>query len=168
MSRYHNIVPVPLGELRDLDGALPESIVYPGTLVTAKSEMAGGSSTHAQPAQPNSVFALNASENNHGVLIVMEQEEMNVTVANPAANPFEASVSGGGQVHARGHVLKHGEEVTVRMGVAAVIVSGDMLYPSANGKVTKVSASQVPMFSAIEVCAADSEDDDLRILARVL
>jgi len=167
MSRYNNIVPIPLGEIRCLDGALPESEVYPGTLVTAIAEMAGGSSLHAQSAQPNATFALNAVGITAGMLIVMEQEEMDVTVANPAAEPFAASEAGGPQVHARAHVLKAGEEVTVIMAAAATIVSGTILYAAADGKVA-TAVNGLAMFSAIETCADDSENDDLRILARVL
>ena len=167
MSRYNTIVPIPLGELRDLDGALPESIVYPGTLVTAITDVAGGSSTHSQPSRANSVFALNAVGISAGALIIMEQPEMDVTVANPAANPFSASVAAGIQVHARGHVLKSGEEVTVRMAAAAAVAAGDTLYAAANGKVAK-AVQGLAMFTAIETCADDSADDDLRILARVL
>jgi hypothetical protein len=129
--------------------------------------MAGGSSLHAQPAQPNSTFTLNAVGKSAGVLIVMEQEEMNVTVANPAAESFAASEPNGPQVHARAHVLKSGEEVTVVMAAAATIASGTILYAAANGKVA-TAVQGVAMFSAIETCAADSADDELRILARVL
>ena len=167
MSRYNNIVPVPLGEIRCLDGALPESIVYPGTLVTAIAEMAGGSSLHVQPAQPNATFVLNAAGITAGMLIIMEQEEMDVTVANPAAEPYAASESNGPQVHARAHVLKTGEEVTVIMAAADTIAAGTILYAAAEGKVA-TAVQGVAKFSAIETCADDSADDELRILARVL
>jgi len=158
MSRFNSVVPVPLGEIRCLDGKLGAA-AKAGILVTAIGSFAGGSSTHMQPDYPNAVFALNTSENNNGVLIVMEQEDL-VTGEITDARAINT--------HARAHVLHSGEECTVILAAAASIVSGDMLYPSASGTVTKVDALQTPMFSAIETCATTSTGDDLRILARVL
>lgn len=168
MSRYNNVVPVPLGEIRCLDGKLVAAAL-PGTLVTAVSDMAGGDATHAQPGTGvgfglNAKFTANAAENTRGVMIVMNQEEL---VLQPTSKTFAKDD------HVRAHVLKSGEECTVIMAAAAVIASGNLLCPAAGGKVEKLvaegaSANGSPMFSAIETCASTSTGDDLRILARVL
>lgn len=95
-------------------------------------------------------------------MIVMEQEDL-VTQA------ISAAFADGS--HARAHVLKSGEEVTVILAAAAVIAAGDKLAPAANGKVVKVTGEQGeadPMFVAIETATAESTGDGLRILARVL
>lgn len=160
MSKFNSIVPVPLGEIRRLDGKLATAML-PGTLVTAIGELGGGSSTHTQPTYPNVTFTANTSENTSGVLIVMFEEDM-VTAADAISVALPISS------HARASVLKPGEEVTVIMSEAATIAAGDKLYPAADGKVAKVDNSQTPMFSAIETCATTSTGDDLRILARVL
>lgn len=158
MSKFNSVVPVPLGEIRRLDGKLG-SAMKPGTLVTAVGAFGGGSSTHIQPDYPNALFTANGVGNTTGVLIVMNQDDL-VTAEIYDDLPINS--------HARAHVLKSGEEVTVIMSEAAVINAGDKLYPAANGKVAKVVDDEVPMFQAIETCAADSTGDDLRILARVL
>jgi hypothetical protein len=158
MSKFHNIVPVPLGEIRCLDGKL-DTAAKPGILVTALSAFGGGSSTHPQPDYPNAVFTLNTELNTSGVLILINQEDL-VTTAITEDIPSNS--------HARAHVLKAGEECTVILTTGDVIAAGDMLYPTADGKVEKGDGSQTPLFTAIETAAADSADDDLRILARVL
>lgn len=167
MSKFNSVVPVPLGEIRRLDGKLL-SQAKPGTLVTAVAEFAGGSDTHFQPATPNAKFTLNVKDNVRGVLIVMEQEEL--FMASPLGNGVGGKISDdyAAGSHVRAHVLKSGEEVTVILTAAATINSGDLLYTEANGTVKKVSSSEVPMFIAIEPCASGAEGDDLRILARVL
>jgi len=158
MSRFNSVVPVPLGEIRCLDGKL-DTAAKPGILVTAVGAFGGGSTTHAQPDYPNAVFTPNKKENNLGVLIVMEQEDL-VRQAITTEFPINS--------HVRAHVLKSGEECTVHLAAAEVIAAGDKLYTEANGKVKKVTASEVPMFTAIETATAESTGDQLRILARVL
>ena len=161
MSRFKTIVPVPLGEIRSLDGKLGATAV-PGQLVTAVGKFDAGSSTHLQPDYPNATFTLNTAGNTKGVLIVMDQEDL---VTKEIGDSF-ASGS-----HARAHVLKSGEEVTVILSAAAAIASGDNLGPAADGKVVKVTGATGdadPMFSAIETASTGSTGDALRILARVL
>lgn len=158
MSRFNSVVPVPLGEIRCLDGKL-DAAAKPGILVTALGAFGGGSTTHAQPDYPNAVFTPNTKENNLGVLIVMEQEDL-VLQAITTEFPINS--------HVRAHVLKSGEECTVHLAAAEVIAAGDKLYTEANGKVKKVVGSEVPMFTAIETASAQSTGDQLRILARVL
>ena len=161
MSRFNQIVPVPLGEIRCLDGKLTAQTL-PGCLVTAIGAFGGGDSNHYQPDYPNATFTLNGAGNAAGVMIVMEQEDL---VTQAISTAF-ASGS-----HARAHVLKSGEEVTVILTAAAVIAAGDKLAPAANGKVVKVTGEQGeadPMFVAIETATAESTGDGLRILARVL
>ena len=161
MSRFNQVVPVPLGEIRCLDGKLGATAL-PGQLVTATAKLDAGSSTHAMPDYPNAEFTLNAAGNTKGVLIVMEQEDL-VLKATSDALPSGS--------HARAHVLKSGEEATVVLSAAAVIAAGDLLGPAANGKVVKVTGATGdadPMFSAIETASTASTGDALRILARVL
>jgi hypothetical protein len=155
MSRFKNVVPVPLGEIREIDGKIAAQMV-PGTLVTAVSNFAGGSTTHAQPIGVATLTA-NAANNVKGVLILQNQEDQTLVATSTAF----ASGS-----HCRAHVLKAGEEVTVILEAAEAVVAGAILSPVANGKV-KVSNSY-PMFSAIETASAESTGDQLRILARVL
>ena len=161
MSRFNQVVPVPLGEIRCLDGKLGATAL-PGQLVTAIGKLDAGSSTHAMPDYPNAAFTLNAAGNTKGVLIVMEQEDL---VLKAISDSF-ASGS-----HARAHVLKPGEEITVILSAAAAISAGDLLGPAANGKVVKVTGATGdadPMFSAIETASTASTGDALRILSRVL
>lgn len=158
MSKFNNIVPVPLGEVRRLDGKL-DAAMKPGTLVTAIGNFAGGSSTHAQSDYPNVVFTANTVGNNSGLMIVMEQEDLiNMEVSDEYKKDS----------HARGHVLKAGEECTVILDEAAKVSSGDLLATAAAGRATPVGEAGVAVFSAIETCAADATDDALRILVRVL
>ena len=56
----------------------------------------------------------------------------------------------------------------MHLAAAEVIAAGDKLYTEANGKVKKVTADEVPMFTAIETATAQSTGDQLRILVRVL
>jgi hypothetical protein len=159
MSRYNSIVPVPLGEIRRLDGKLGASTL-PGQLVTAVDLFAAGSSKHAQ--SDGAAFTLNTANNRNGVLIVMEQEEL---VLQPTSTAFASGT------HVRAHVLKQGEEATVILAAAAAITSGTLLGPAANGKVEVAdgtTGAPDPMFSAIETASTASTGDDLRILARVL
>lgn len=156
MSKFRSVVPVPLGEIRRLDGKLTASTL-PGQLVTAVGKFDGGSSTHTQSDYPNAIFILNDSGNRRGVLIVMEQEDI---VDMEISDAYEANS------HARAHVLKSGEEVTVILAAAAAVVPGAFLEPAANGKVTATAANG--MFSAIETASTGSSGDGLRILARVL
>ncbi len=167
MSKFNSVVPVPLGEIRRLDGKLGAA-ARPGTLVTAVAEMTGGSDTHSMPSYPNAEFALNTKENNIGVLIVMEQEELFAAsrLGNGVGGKISDEFKSGD--HVRAHVLKSGEEVTVILAAAANVSPGALLYTEANGKVKVVGSSEVPMFSAIEGCASGASGDDLRILARVL
>ena len=161
MSRFKTIVPVPLGEIRCLDGKLGATAV-PGQLVTAVGKFDAGSSTHLQPDYPNATFTLNGAGNTKGVLIIMDQEDL---VLKEISDSFAANS------HARAHVLKPGEEVTVVLSAAAAIASGDKLGPAADGKVVKVTGATGdadPMFSAIETASTGSTGDALRILARVL
>ena len=157
MSKFNSIVPVPLGEIRDLDGKLGAAMKA-GTLMTAVGSFAGGSSTHMQSVYPNAVFTANGAGNIAGVLILMDQEDL---VSGEISDDRAINT------HGRGHVLKSGEEVTVIMAAAADIAAGDLLETAASGKVQK-KASATALFSAIETCATTSTGDDLRILARVL
>ena len=163
MSYFNSVVPVPLGEIRRLDGKLPSGAdVYPGTLVTATGKFDVTVMNHVMPEYPNATFALNSAGNTKGVMIVMDQIDLvtkSVTDALPAGS------------HARGHVLKQGEEVTVIVATPetdAAIASGDGLKPAANGLVAKCASGDTPMFSAIEAMAKDATGDSRRILARVL
>jgi len=159
MSRFKNVVPVPLGEIRRIEGKLGAS-AQPGSLLTASDAFAAGNSYHAQ--SDGADLSLNGAGNTKGVLILMEQEDLvltDIVTAIPSAS------------WGRGHVLKAGEEVTVILNAAAVIASGDKLGPAASGKVVKVTGATGdadPMFSAIETATAGSTGDALRILARVL
>ncbi len=168
MSRFNSVVPVPLGEIRRLDGKLAAAM-KPGTLVTAVSNYANTDGKHYHPSGTNATFTANTATNTKGVMIVMEQEEL-----------FAVSRRGdgvGGNIHtafpkdshARAHVLKAGEEVTVLLATAANIAAGDNLTPIASGKVEKVTDTEPVMFVAIETCSSGADgDDDLRILARVV
>ena len=158
MSKFRSVVPVPLGEIRCLDGKLGATTL-PGQLVTAVGAFGAGSSDHTQPDYPNAVFTLNGAANKLGVLIVMEQED----IVDKAISDSYAINS-----HARAHVLKSGEEVTVILAAAAEINAGDKLKPAANGKVDKGETAGDEMFVAIETATTGSADDELRILARVL
>ena len=157
MSRFNTVVPVPLGEIRRIEGKLGASALA-GQLVTATDSFAAGSSYHAQ--SDGAAFTLNSVGNNAGVMILMEQQDM-VTAAD--AITVQRAVNTWG----RAHVLKKGEEVTVILAAAEVIAAGDLLDTAANGKVCKGTTG--PMFSAIETCASTGATGDaLRILARVL
>lgn len=158
MSKFRSVVPVPLGEIRCLDGQLSAD-TKPGQLVTAVGSFTGGSSNHTQSNYPNAVFTQNGAGNTKGVLIVMEQEDI------VDKEIWEAYASGS---HARAHVLKAGEEVTVLLATGDTVVSGAKLTPIANGNVAVTSTADDAMFSAIETATAGSSGDGLRILARVL
>lgn len=161
MSRFKKVVPVPLGEIRRIEGVLGASALA-GQLLTASDSFAAGNSLHAQ--SDGAALALNAAGNALGVLILVEQEDM-VTAAD-AITVARANGSWG-----RAHVLKAGEEVTVVLTAAAAISAGDKLAPAASGKVVKVTGETGeadPMFTAIETATTGSTGDDLRILARVL
>ena len=159
MSRFKNVVPVPLGEIRRIEGKLGAS-AQPGSLLTASDAFAAGNSYHAQ--SDGAAIALNGAGNTKGVLILMQNDDTvltEITTAIPSGS------------WGRGHVLKPGEEVTVILSAAAVIAAGDKLGPAASGKVVKVTGATGdadPMFSAIETATAGSTGDALRILARVL
>jgi hypothetical protein len=156
MSRFKTVVPVPLGEIRRIEGKLGASALA-GQLVTAVDSFAAGNSTHAQ--SDGAAFTLNTDGNTAGVMILVEQEDM-VTAADAitVARPINS--------WARAHVLKSGEEVTVVLAAAADIAAGDMLAPAADGKVDEGTTGA--MFSAIETASTASTGDELRILARVL
>lgn len=173
MSKFNSIVPVPLAEIRRLDGKITEAL-KPGILVTDVGNFAGGSSTHVQSNTPNSVFTKNADQNVVGVLIIMEQDELfagagtGKGVGGKISDAFVLGTSSG-SAHVRAHVLKAGEDVTVILADSnTAIVAGDYLTPVANGKVAKHSSTLPKMFRAIEGCAQGATGDDLRILARVL
>jgi hypothetical protein len=154
MSRFKTVVPVPLGEIRRIEGKLGAA-AKAGILLTASDAFAAGDSTHAQ--SDGATFALNGAGNNAGVMILMEQQDF-VTEEITA----ERAINTWG----RAHVLKSGEEVTVILSAAAAIVSGDLLDTAANGTVVK--GTTAPKFTAIETATAQSTGDGLRILARVL
>lgn len=158
MSKFRSVVPVPLGEIRRLDGKLGASAI-PGQLVTAIGSFTGGSSTHTQSDYPNAVFDLNGAANKLGVMIVMEQEDI---VDMKISDAYEANS------HVRAHVLKSGEEVTVVLASGEAVVAGAGLAPAASGKVVVTATAANAMFSAIETATAGSSGDGLRILARVL
>lgn len=158
MSKFRSVVPVPLGEIRRLDGKLTASTL-PGQLVTAVGKFDGGSSTHTQPDYPNAIFTLNGVGNRLGVMIVMEQEDI---VDKDISDAYAKNS------HARAHVLKSGEEVTVILAAAATVAPGAFLEPAANGKVAVTATAADGMFSAIETASTGSSGDGLRILARVL
>jgi len=160
MSRFKNVVPLPLGEIRRIEGKLGAS-AQAGLLVTASDALAAGDSRHVQ--NEGATFALNAAGNALGVLILMEQPEFLVT---GAITDTRANGSWG-----RAAVLKPGEEVTVILTAAAAIAAGDKLAPAASGTVVKVTGATGeadPMFTAIETASTGSTGDELRILARVL
>lgn len=160
MSRFKSVVPVPLGEIRALDGKLGASAL-PGQLVTAVQSIAAGSSTHYQ--SDAAALTLNAVGNAKGVMIVLEQEDLGPTKTI-------ADQIGTGE-HVGAHILTPGEEVTVILADAAAVSAGSGLYPAASGKValcTGATGETAAMFSAIETATAGSTGDDLRILARVL
>lgn len=155
MSRFKQIVPVPLGEYRRIEGQLGATAIA-GQLLTASDGFAAGSSTHAQNS--GATLALNGVGNTKGVLILVETDD------SPAS---EITVSRPANSWGRGHVLKAGEEVTVVLAAAEVIASGDLLAPAASGKVAKGETGA--MFSAVETCGSTAATGDaLRILARVL
>lgn len=157
MSRFKTIVPVPLGEIRRIEGKLGAAAIA-GQLLTAGDSFAAGDGTHLQ--SDGATFALNGAANTRGVLILMEQEDM-VTSEITVARPINS--------WGRAHVLKAGEEVTVVLAAAAAITGGTtLLKPVANGKVEAAAGEDVPMFAAIESATAQSTGDSLRILARVL
>lgn len=156
MSRFKTVVPVPLGEIRRIEGKLGAT-AYAGQLLTASDSFAAGNSLHAQ--SDGATFALNGVGNGAGVLILVEQEDM-VTAADAITVARPINTWG------RGHVLKSGEEVTVILASAEAIAAGDLLDPAASGKVTKGTTG--PLFSAIEACSTAATGDALRILARVL
>lgn len=156
MSRFKTVVPVPLGEIRRIEGKLGAT-AYAGQLLTASDSFAAGNSLHVQ--SDGAAFTLNGVGNNAGVMILVEQEDM-VTAAD-AITVARATGTWG-----RAHVLKSGEEVTVILSAAAEIAAGDLLDTAASGKVVKGTTG--PMFSAIETCTTAATGDELRILARVL
>jgi len=161
MSRFKTVVPVPLGEIRRIEGKLGATALA-GQLLTASDAFAAGNSYHAQ--SDGAAFTLNTAGNALGVLILVEQEDM-VTAAD--AITVERAIDTWG----RAHVLKAGEEATVILTAAATIASGDKLAPAADGKVVKVTGATGeadPMFTAIETATAGATGDALRILARVL
>ena len=159
MSKFNTVVPVPLGEIRCLDGKL-SATTLPGQLVTAVGKFDAGSSKHTQPDYPNATFTLNDGDTK-GLLIVMDQEEipdMKISDAFPKDS------------HARAHVLKAGEEVTVILNAAAAVAAGTLLQTTSAGKVEAFTGGtgKEPLFSAIETAGTGSTGDELRILARVL
>ena len=156
MSRFNTIVPVPLGEIRRIEGKLGAS-AQAGLLLTATDSFAAGNSTHAQ--SDGVTFALNGAANNEGLLILMEEDDM---VTDEITETRAINTWG------RGHVLKSGEEVTVILAAAANIAAGARLVTAANGKVSAATAGDAAKFSAIEAASTASTDDELRILARVL
>ena len=159
MSRFNQIVPVPLSETRAIEGKLGAS-AQAGILLTAADGFAYGSSTHAQ--NEGATLTPNTAGNAAGLLILVETDD------SPATGITAVRPSGS---WGRGHVLKAGEEVTVILSAAAAISSGNMLAPAADGKVVKVTGATGeadPKFSAIETGTTGSTGDALRILARVL
>ena len=156
MSRFKTIVPVPLGEIRRIEGKLGASAIA-GQLLTATDSFAAGNTAHAQ--SDGATFSLNGAEKNEGLLILMEQEDFVTSeiTATRAINTW-----------GRAHVLKSGEEVTVVLAAAATIAAGARLKTAANGKVEAATAGDTAKFSAIESASAASTGDELRILARVL
>ena len=157
MSRFKTVVPVPLGEIRRIEGKLGASALA-GQLLTASDSFAAGNSLHAQ--SDGATFALNGVGNSAGVMILMEQEDM-VTASDAITVTRPINTWG------RAHVLKKGEEVTVILASAEVIAAGDLLDPAANGKVRKGTTG--PLFTAIETNGSTAATgDSLRILARVL
>lgn len=164
MSRFKTVVPVPLGEIRRIEGKLGASMLA-GQLVTIADSFTAGASYHAQ--NEGATFTLNAVKNAVGVSILVEQEDM--VLSTDAINVTRPANSWG-----RAHVLKQGEEVTVVLAAAATIAAGNLLEPAADGKVSLATAALgatgyvIPMFSAIESAATTSTGDGLRILARVL
>ena len=174
MSVFNKIVNVALGEIRNMDGTITPSsdvAIYPGQLLTAKrngvSGPSGVNTMNGYVLDTGCTFTLNTVGNSGGVGILMEQEDI-VTV-NPCETATVAQNTTG--VYGRVHLLKSGEEVTVRLSAApaAAIAVGDTLDPAANGFVVKSSDSgAVPMFKAIEPVATSATGDGLRILAQVL
>lgn len=160
MSRFKQIVPVPLGEIRAIEGKLGATALA-GLLLTAVDGFAAGNSKHVQ--NEGASLSLNGAGNSAGVLILVETDD------SPASEITMTRPNGS---WGRGHVLKKGEEVTVILSAAAVIAAGNTLAPAASGKVVKVTGDTgeaAPMFSAIETCGSTAATGDaLRILARVL
>lgn len=157
MSRFNSIVPVPLGEIRRIEGKLGASAIA-GQLLTAVDSFAAGDSLHAQ--SDGATFTLNGAANNEGVLILVEQDD-NVT--------GEITDTRAINTWGRGHVLKSGEEVTVVLTSAATaITAGALLVCAANGKVGAATAGDSAKFTAIETASTAATGDQLRILARVL
>ena len=175
MSVFNKIVNVALGEIRNMDGTITPSsdvAIYPGQLLTAKrngiSGPTGVNTMNGYVLDTGCTFTLNTVGNSGGVGILMEQEDI-VTV-NPCETATVAQ-SATDNVYGRVHLLKSGEEVTVRLAAAAVVAVGDLLYTAANGFVSKTvpgSGDTRPMFKAIETVASGATGDALRILAQVL
>ena len=174
MSAFNKIVNVALGEIRNMDGIitpLSNAAIYPGQLFTANRNgvlgPTGVNTMNGYVLDTGCTFTLNTAGNKNGVGILMEQEDI-VTV-NPCETATVAQNTTG--VYGRVHLLKSGEEVTVRLSAApaAAIAVGDTLDPAANGFVVKSPNSDaVPMFKAIEPVATSATGDGLRILAQVL
>ena len=156
MSRFNTVVPVPLGEIRRIEGKLGASAIA-GQLLTAVDSFAAGDSLHAQ--SDGAAFTLNGAANNEGVLILMEQEDL---VTSEITDARAINTWG------RGHVLKSGEEVTVVLAAAAAVPAGTRLVTAANGKVGAATAGDTAKFTAIETASTAATGDELRILARVL
>lgn len=157
MSRFNTVVPVPLGEIRRIEGKLGASAIA-GQLLTAADSFAAGDSLHAQ--SDGATFTLNGAANNNGVLILMEQEDF---VTGEITDTRAINTWG------RAHVLKGGEEVTVVLTSAATaITAGALLVCAASGKVGAATAGDTAKFTAIETASTAATGDELRILARVL
>ena len=157
MSRFNTVVPVPLGEIRRIEGKLGASALA-GTLLTATDKFAAGDGTHAQ--SEGATFALNGAGNTKGLLILMEQQDMVTS---------EITVSRARNSWGRAHVLKPGEEATVILAEAETVTAGtSLLTTAANGKVAVATAGDEAVFSAIEGATSASTGDGLRILARML
>jgi len=156
MSRFKTIVPVPLGEIRRIEGKLGATAIA-GLLMTATDKFAAGNSKHSQ--NEGATFTLNGAGNNKGLVILMETDD-NPTGEITASRPADS--------WGRGHVVKAGEEVTVVLGATAAVVGGTTLLKTmAGGKVETGTAGDAA-FSAIESAASGATGDDVRILARVL
>lgn len=157
MSRFKTVVPVPLGEIRRIEGKLGASAIA-GQLVTEVDGLAAGDGSHVQNS--GATLALNAEGNLKGVRILMEQEDMVTSdiTATRAVNTW-----------GRAHVLKSGEEVTVILGTTATAAAaGTYLAPGASGKVVVTTTANEALFTAIEAAPTTATGDALRILARVL
>ena len=156
MSRFNQVVSVPLGEIRSIEGKLGAT-AYAGQLFTAIDSFAAGDAYHAQ--SDGATLTPNTAGNTEGLLILKEQEDMvtsEITDARPSGS------------WGRCHVLKSGEEVTVILSAAAEIAAGARLKTAASGYVSAATAGDSAKFSAIETASTASTGDQLRILARVL